>query len=142
MLIALRSPLRGFDVDSLNVAAVCLWVAFLIPRIERSRIHFVDLNVMIINHLLTYLVPCGAVEGVDGERALGLAVKASEKIYSFSFDSSVIDQFVRSAERAAGDRNSCPQKGGKGVVVVRRLTKAWLADLYFLGAPTCAVVAI
>lgn len=144
--IALGSLSQGFDVDALGVAAVCLAVTALILRVGRSRVVLTGLDVVVINPVFMYTVPCGAVRGVEEEHALTLVTHANERIHSSAFGSSLIDYFFRSTERAATEVDAyvrrMSRKGTGNAVVVRRLARSWLADLYCLAALACAVSAM
>ncbi len=143
---ALASLSQGVDVDALGVAGVCLVVVALILRVGRSRIILTDLNIVVVNPIFTYVVPYAVVRRVEEEHALTLVTATNEKIHSSAFGSSLIDYFVRSTERAADEIEArvrlSGRKGAGNAVVVRRLTRAWLSDLYGVGALICAVVAV
>ncbi|MFE3473707.1 hypothetical protein ACFXOI_19030 [Streptomyces bacillaris] len=144
--IALGSLSQGFDIDALGVAAVCLAVTALIIRVGRSRIILTDLNVVVVNPVFTYMVPCAVVRNVEEEHALTLVTNSNERIHSSAFGSSLIDFLFRSTERAAMEVEAhvrrVSRKGTGNPVVVRRLARSWLADLYCLAALACAVAAI
>ncbi|MDX2407371.1 hypothetical protein NJO91_30130 [Streptomyces microflavus] len=144
---ALASLSRGVDVDALGVASVCLAVVALILRVGRSRVILADLTITVINPIFTYVIPYSGVKRVDEERALTLVTVANEEIHSSAFGSSLIDYFVRSTEHAASEiearvRLSSRRKGAGSISVVRTLTRAWLANIYGIGALICAVVAV
>lgn len=143
---ALASLSQGLDVDALGVASACLTAVALILRVGRSRIILTDLNISVVNPIFTYTVPYAAVKRVEEEHALTLVTVANERIHSSAFGSSLIDHFIRSSERAADEIEArvrlSSRKGVRNVAVVRRLTRAWLANFYGLGALTCAVVAL
>ncbi|MDT0494858.1 hypothetical protein RM717_30640 [Streptomyces griseus] len=142
--IALDSLSGGIDADALGVAAVSFGTIFFILRVARARIVLADVNILVINPVFTYEVPYGAVRSVREENTLILVTKVDGAVYSAAFGSSVIDHFVRSTGRAvdAVDRRVRAFRGGGEGRVVKRMTRAWVTDLFGLGALICGVAAV
>lgn len=142
--IALASLADGVDADALGVAAVCLVSASFILRVGRARIVLADVNVLVVNPVFTYAIPCRAVREVREEHTLIIVTNGEGDISSAAFGSSLIDHFVRSTERASDEvaRHVRAFRGRAAGGVVRRMTRAWVADACGLAALVCAVAAV
>ncbi|WP_353940129.1 hypothetical protein ABII15_00060 [Streptomyces sp. HUAS MG91] len=126
--------------------AACLFVIALSRRIMGSHIVLGSSALTVVNPLITFTVPYGAVTEVrgGGGETLNLVTRAGDEIYCTAFGGSIIDRFVSSADRACERIERQIRRGRKGsrqAPVTKKFTVSWIADGCALGAVVCAVMA-
>ncbi|MEU6243062.1 hypothetical protein [Streptomyces sp. NPDC047024] len=143
----LASLMYSVDGDRIAAAGSCLFTVAVGRRIMGSRVVLGPSALTVVNPLVTYTVPYGSVAEIrgGGGATLNLVTGTGEEIYCTGFGGSVIDAFVRSADRAAErieqrlGRRRRNAKSGPGVT--KRLTVEWVADVCGIGAVVCAITA-
>ncbi|WP_189829484.1 hypothetical protein [Streptomyces zaomyceticus] len=133
------------DRDAFGVMTVCLVAVAVVRRFMGSRIYLVDPDVLIVNPLVTHVVPLRALRSVESDGGLTLVTVDGGEIGSIAFGGSLVDSFVGTADRAADRiraRMRRPSRQGGAPSVVRRYTTAWIADACALGAVACAAMAV
>ncbi|MEU9401502.1 hypothetical protein [Streptomyces sp. NPDC048242] len=145
----LASLMYSVDGDRIAVAGSCLLTVAVGRRIMGSRVVLGPSALTVVNPLVTYTVPYGSIAEIrgGGGATLNLVTGTGEEIYCTGFGGSVIDAFVRSADRAA---ERIERRLGRGrrrgnvkssAAVTKRLTMAWIADVCGIGAVACAITA-
>ncbi len=123
----------------------CLGVITLMARIWGSRIELNANNLTVVNPVLTYKIPYGAVKEVrgGGGASLNMALDDGGEVYSTAFGGSVIDGFVNSSGRAAEvvRKTVKERRGRSGGSVERRLTHPIPSTCCLVGSIACWVAA-
>ncbi|MEV7087926.1 hypothetical protein AB0O07_18890 [Streptomyces sp. NPDC093085] len=100
----------------------------------------------VVNPLVTYTVPYGAVTEVrgGGGETLNLVTRTGDEIHCTAFGGSVIDSFVGSAARSAErieQRVKRRRKTAPQAQMTKKLTVSWIADVCTVGATACVITA-
>ncbi|MFG2485866.1 hypothetical protein ACGFSI_24305 [Streptomyces virginiae] len=135
----------GPDKDALTVMAAMLGGIAFIRRITGSRIVLDEKGVSVVNPVFTHDVPYRYVAKVESDDGGTLTVTTTQavEIGAFGFAGSLIDHFVGSTDRAVAQINARRSERrdlrGKSPVV-RRYTRAWVADICGVGMLVCVVL--
>jgi hypothetical protein len=136
----------SFEGGPISGVAACFFAIAVTRRIMGSRIVLGSSALTVVNPLITYTVPYGAVAEVrgGGGETLNLVTQRGDEIYCTGFGGSFIDSFVKSADRAA-KRIEQQVRRRRGATqrthVTKKLTVSWVADVCAIGAIVCAVTA-
>jgi hypothetical protein len=102
----------------------------------------------VVNPVFTHEVPYRCVASVDSDEGGGLLITTTQadRISAFGFAGSVTDALVGSTDKTvARIRTELKERraaSGQGAAVVRRLTRAWVADACTFGMFVCFVLAM
>ncbi|MFI8390693.1 hypothetical protein [Streptomyces sp. NPDC085540] len=138
---------NGPDKDALSVMAATSGGMAFIRRIAGSRIVLDEQGVSVVNPVFTHDVPyryVAKVESDDGGTLIVTTTQAVE-IGAFGFSGSLIDNFVGSTDRAVAQINArrAERRDLRGKSpVVRRYTRAWVADICGVGMLVCMALAV
>ncbi|RSR97560.1 hypothetical protein [Streptomyces sp. WAC00469] len=134
----------GYDSDRMTGVIVILCVIAFCRRITCARVVLRESVVTIVNPLMTYTVPYAAIAQVrGGGGTLSLLTYAGEEVLGMGYAGSVIDGFVRSADRAAQrieERVKPKRRKPQEAPVVKKITVSWIADFCTVCAAVCLIV--
>ncbi|WP_327384818.1 hypothetical protein [Streptomyces sp. NBC_01207] len=138
---------NGPDKDALSVMAATSGGMAFIRRIAGSRIVLDEKGVSVVNPVFTHDVPyryVAKVESADGGTLTVTTTQAVE-IGALGFAGSLIDHFVGSTDRAVAQINArrAERRDLRGKSpVVRRYTRAWVADICSVAMLVCVVLTV
>ncbi|MFD7260525.1 hypothetical protein [Streptomyces sp. NPDC059874] len=137
----------GPDKDALTVMAAMLGGIAFIRRITGSRIVLEKEVVSVVNPVFTHDVPYRQVARVapDSGGTLTITTTRAVAIGSFGFAGSITDHFVGSTDRAVSQIKAGLLERrhlSEDSPVVRRYTRAWVADGCAVAMLVCIVLAV
>ncbi|MEU0413581.1 hypothetical protein ABZ307_38120 [Streptomyces griseorubiginosus] len=143
LLISLNYSFKGGPL--LGVAA-CFFVIMLAQRFMGSRIVLNSSTVTIVNPVMNYRIPYGAVSSVHGGGGgtLILATREGKEIYAVGFGGSMIDGIFKTTDKSIERIEMRIRKkrgSGQNVQTVKSFRVSWIADFCTVGALTCVVIA-
>ncbi|WP_367435388.1 hypothetical protein [Streptomyces celluloflavus] len=117
---------------------------FVVQRILRSRVILRQHDMRVINAIFEYRVMCGAVEKVfvDNRGNLKIETKGGAEIFVAAYSGSLVDSFVGSAEKAAGEiRRYVASRSttSQDPEIRRRYKLSWVSDIWLAAAVACGV---
>ncbi|MFF0965509.1 hypothetical protein ACWDQO_06870 [Streptomyces sp. NPDC003703] len=143
LIISLTYSFKGGPISGV---AACFFTIALTRRIMGSRIVLGSSALTVVNPLITYTVPYRAVAEVrgGGGETLNLVTQQGDEIYCTGFGGSLIDSFVKSADRAAEcieQQVRRRRRATEKAQVTKKLTVSWIADVCTVGAVVCLITA-
>ncbi len=148
------AALSGEDAGAMFGAAMCLGVGSLALRVTRSRVHLTGTSLLVVNPVMTYELPYGAVKKAEVNPGGSLVIvpkdpgpRTDEEGYLVvGFAGSLLDRAFGTSPKAAAEINKVRRTRRKatapGGETTRSLTVDPVAELLLVAAAACAVVAV
>jgi hypothetical protein len=119
--------------------AACFGTLALCRRITGSRVVLRENSLVVVNAVFYYEIPYRSVARVSGSGTLTVKTVQQDEVASAGFGGSLIDKFLRSSEKAAGQIRTRlpgrPDDPRRAQPMHRGVTPSWPADV-------CAVLAV
>ncbi|MFD7337863.1 hypothetical protein ACFV98_17925 [Streptomyces violascens] len=127
-------------------AAACFFTVAVGRRFFGSRVVLGE-QIVVINPVFTYRIPCGAVveARADARGSLVILCGDGATMYASAFGGALMDHWVGSTARAAKAVNDYRRSAGKrssSASAVRSVTRAWTADVFLVAGVASAVAAV
>ncbi|EFE74298.1 predicted protein [Streptomyces filamentosus NRRL 15998] len=148
------AALSGEDSGAMFGAAMCLGLGSLALRVTRSRVHLTGTSLLVVNPVMMYELPYGAVKKAEVNSGGSLVIVPrnpgpgtdEEGYLVVGFAGSLLDRVFRTSPKAAAEinkvRRSRRKTAARGGETIRSLTADPVADLLLVAAAACAVVAV
>jgi hypothetical protein len=135
-------------------AAIALGVGAMAYRTTRSRIHFADTSLTIVNPVFSYEIPYSAIRRIEVNQSGSLVILPKEfmadaereEYFAVGYAGSLLDRVFKTSERAARELRKAHKKGrrleGSGGPTRRRVVADPVAESMMLAASGCMLAAL